>query len=248
MVLMVFKSKIIGDILGKKISKKLNKIYQYALFKEFVEEIENQTVKIFPVGSIEYRDNGRTVFIDHETGQDERDVYFRYINEKIIGNNPIDFLEFGVHEGKGINFWASINQHPNSRFYGFDSFEGLPEDWTAKAPKGTFNVNGKLPEIKDNRIRFVKGMFHKTLPDFLSSYKTKNRLVIHFDADLYSSTVFVLFNLSHILGSGSVLMFDEFITYFDEFLAFHDFTRCCYKKWNVICRRRDFRRIAIELK
>ena len=94
MILMIFKSKIIGDILGKKASKKLNKIYQYTLFKEFVEEIENQTVKIFPVGSIEYRDNGRTLFIDHETGQDERDIYFRYINYiTIIQNIALNLYE-----------------------------------------------------------------------------------------------------------------------------------------------------------
>ena len=36
-------------------------------------------------------------------------------------------LEFGVHKGKTINVMSKV--FPNDTLYGFDSFEGLPEDW-----------------------------------------------------------------------------------------------------------------------
>jgi hypothetical protein len=37
------------------------------------------------------------------------------------------FLEFGVCTGTSINFLGALN--PKKTIYGFDSFEGIPEDW-----------------------------------------------------------------------------------------------------------------------
>ncbi len=37
------------------------------------------------------------------------------------------FLEMGVCTGKTINFIAALN--PEERIWGFDSFDGLPEQW-----------------------------------------------------------------------------------------------------------------------
>jgi tRNA G46 methylase TrmB len=37
------------------------------------------------------------------------------------------FLEMGVGMGRTINFMAALN--PTKTIYGFDWFEGLPEDW-----------------------------------------------------------------------------------------------------------------------
>jgi hypothetical protein len=36
-------------------------------------------------------------------------------------------MEFGVSRGVTINFLAALN--PMKKIYGFDSFEGNPEDW-----------------------------------------------------------------------------------------------------------------------
>src|SRR5450755_2629181 len=39
------------------------------------------------------------------------------------------YLEFGVASGSSFFWWMKKNTHPDSAFRGFDTFEGLPEDW-----------------------------------------------------------------------------------------------------------------------
>jgi len=139
----------------------------------------------------------------------DRDEYFEYIATEYVKNEPIDYLEFGVYKGESIQKWASLNTHPESRFYGFDSFEGLPEGWYGGWRPGAFDVGGKQPDSNDKRIEYVKGWFQDTLRDFLKSYKPKNRLVIHNDSDLYSSTLYVLTMLDELIEKDTILMFDE---------------------------------------
>ena len=81
---------------------------------------------------------------------------------------PILFLEFGVFEGNSIRRWAKLNSHPESRFVGFDSFEGLPTKWRQR-PAGHFSTGGQPPDIDDPRVSFVKGWFHDTVPGFLDT-------------------------------------------------------------------------------
>ena len=64
---------------------------------------------------------------DVERFADRKQMYSA-VNER-LGNVGITFLEFGVWTGESLNAWTSINTNATSRFYGFDSFEGLPEDW-----------------------------------------------------------------------------------------------------------------------
>ena len=57
----------------------------------------------------------------------------------------IFFLEFGVFQGKSINFFQYIER---KKFYGFNSFEGLNEDWEgSEYPKGYFDLKGNYPEL-----------------------------------------------------------------------------------------------------
>ena len=86
----------------------------------------------------------------------------------------ITLLEFGVFEAYSIKKFAELNSNCESQFFGFDSFEGLPEDWTSEKKKGTFNLSGNVPDIGDERIKFVKGWFQNTLPLFLKDNYLQN--------------------------------------------------------------------------
>jgi hypothetical protein len=140
-----------------------------------------------------------------------------------LGDLPITYLEFGVRHGRSMSRIMSRFTHPDARFYGFDSFEGLPEQWTKMRP-GTFSTDGNFPNITDPRAKFVKGWFQNTLPEFLSTNALTGAgpLFVHFDADLYSSTLFLLTSLWHVT-SEYYFIFDEFMR--DEIIAMHDFTR-----------------------
>lgn len=176
---------------------------------------------------------------------------YTYLNDLVSnhGREPIDFLEFGVSHGKSLRLWTAINSHAGSRFYGFDSFEGLPEDWVSGRGffrKGYFSTDGKLPDIDENRIRYVKGLFQDTLSSFLDDYEPQKNRVVHVDCDLYSSTLFVLTQLDLILG-GSIIIFDEFDKILHEFQAFQDYIRSYRRTYEPIARVDFFRKFAVRI-
>ncbi|XVJ67498.1 MAG: hypothetical protein HEQ40_15495 [Lacibacter sp.] len=137
-------------------------------------------------------------------------------------HEPLDYFEFGVDDGQSFQWWVEHLIHPQSRFFGFDSFEGLPEDW-GHLKKGTFNRSGQLPEMNNERVAFVKGFFADTVPDFTVSFQLRNKKILFLDADLYSSTVTVLHAFAPLLRKGDLLLFDEFFAAQHEFKAFVEF-------------------------
>ena len=120
------------------------------------------------------------------------------------------FLEFGVWRGESINFLAALIR-PRI-IYGFDSFKGLPEFWRRNCPKGTFNLNGRIPQVRKN-VKLIKGQFDKTLPKFVKQIKSKKAAFVHIDSDLYSSCKTILNNLVSLDLDGTVMLFDEFYNY-----------------------------------
>lgn len=74
------------------------------------------------------------------------------------------------------------------------------------------------------RSTFVKGYFQNTVPQFLAANRRSGTVLVHFDADLYSSTLFLLTTLWHHVTE-YYFMFDEFVT--DEVVALHDFASAC---------------------
>ena len=138
------------------------------------------------------------------------------------------FLEFGVFKGTTINFCSKILN--NITFYGFDSFEGLPDNWYGWiCKKKDFDINGQLPNKNDN-VFFIKGYFENTIPIFIKENKEKQILFMHIDCDLYTSTKTILENVSNNIVSGTIIVFDEYFNYpnweYNEYKAFQEF---CYK-------------------
>lgn len=130
--------------------------------------------------------------------------------QNVISNvkNEGLWLEFGVCTGTSINAISSLTEN---KVYGFDSFYGLPEDWGNHQKKGTYSLNGTLPSVNDN-VELVVGLFEDTLEDFLKIYK-EPVAYLHLDADLYSSTKYVLDMLGDRIVSGTVISFDEIYNY-----------------------------------
>jgi len=146
-----------------------------------------------------------------ETYQKREELWINSIKN----NNMKSFLylEFGVWEGYSMGIISKNFTDPNCQFIGFDSFIGLPEFWDTLAgskPQGEFSVDGNTPNIQDKRVEFVKGWFQNTLPakiDKLKERKVEN-LVVHYDADLYSSTLFCLHEVDK-LKIKYLAIFDE---------------------------------------
>lgn len=179
---------------------------------------------------------------------ESRNQLYSRVNEQLIGSGPMDYLEFGVFRGESIRAWVGMHHNPESRFYGFDSFTGLPEAWEqGVTDKGAFNVHGKVPDIDDARVVFVSGYFQDTLGNFLDSVKLSKKLLIHMDADLYSSTLYVLTALNRHIEPGTVIIFDEFYSVNHEFRAFMDFISASRRTYRIVAATTDYVQVAVEI-
>ena len=115
-------------------------------------------------------------------------------------------VEFGVYSGKTLSI---IRKHHTGPVFGFDSFEGLPETWRKGFTKGHFFTK-QIPTIEGTTI--VVGLFNATVPSSLEALKEPITFV-HFDADLYSSTIFALEKITPYLSTTCIFVFDEYENY-----------------------------------
>lgn len=119
-------------------------------------------------------------------------------------------LEFGVFQGASINYFAE--KAPQYKWIGFDSFEGLAEDWTGHhATKGKFSLRGQLPKVHSN-VTLIKGWFDKTVPEFFRINESAVSF-LHIDADTYPAAKIILENSVKSLVNGSIIVFDEYLGY-----------------------------------
>ncbi len=159
------------------------------------------------------------------------DLYDHVIKTEDLSG--ICYLEFGVAGGHSFKWWVSRIKNKDSRFYGFDTFSGLPENW-GSFKKGDMSANDEFPDVNDDRCQFFKGIFQETVPGFLKDFKTDLRKVIHMDADIYSSTLFALTMIGPLLNKSDIIIFDEFNVPMHEFKAFTEFISSYYVKVKVI--------------
>lgn len=180
----------------------------------------------------------------------QRNELFRHMAER-HGGLPFDYFEAGVMFGDSIREWCRLSPHPQSRFFGFDTFTGLPEAWQTGLKKfnpGTFSSDGQLPRLDDPRVKFVKGLFQDTLPGFLATYRRQDRLVVHCDADLYTSTLYWLCSLNPVLQPGDIVIFDDFSVATHDFRAFLDYTGSFRRSFKLLATAEvDFEKVAFEI-
>lgn len=169
--------------------------------------------------------------------------HFGCADEKIV------YLEYGVAAGASFNWFMQQNQHAESRFFGFDTFEGLPEKWGSFYDKGDMRFS--MPAINDSRGSFVKGLFQDSLPGFIHEnsglLSMAKRRIILMDADLYSATIFTLSQLYPHLRKGDIILFDEFSVALHEFKAYLEFTGNFYVKLKPVAAVNNFYQVAFEL-
>lgn len=157
-------------------------------------------------------------------------------------------LEFGVATGRTLNQFA--HWLPNKTVYGFDGFQGLPEDWTSRMRRGFF-ARDNLPRVKKN-CHLVVGWFDQTLPRFKETYiKDQPLALLHVDCDLYSSTVTILENLRNNIVPGTVIVFDEYMNYpgwqLDEFRAWQEHCAKYDVKYEYIGRVSRHQKVAVRV-
>ena len=157
--------------------------------------------------------------------------YFKFINDNILKNESIDYLEFGVYEGGTIIDWPKINTHKDSRFFAFDKFP-------PKYP---------IPKINDDRVHFIKGLFQETLHEFIDNFQVKSKLVIFINLNKKFDTLYCLSELDKILNEKSILMFDQFGNLLNEFIAFHTYVKSFKRDFKFLCESENWRKCTIEL-
>ncbi len=133
-------------------------------------------------------------------------------------------LDLGVYKGGSTRSLANI--FPNETIHGFDSFIGLPEDWS-HVLKGSFGeLKGGLPDMPQN-VKLYKGWFEDTLPAWIEKNNERPISVLRVDCDIYSSTKTIFTVLKPLIKSGTWIVFDELIGYYGwrehEYKAFMEF-------------------------
>ena len=155
-----------------------------------------------------------------------------------------DYLEFGVWKGGSlIAAYHLAKKHErlrSMRFYGFDSFEGLPAKKGVDAEFEQFaegEYESSLEEVKMNlkrygveldEITFVKGWYDSVLnEETRKNLAIKKAAIIYIDCDLYESAVPVLTFITPYIQDGTIIIFDDWFCFrgnpnHGEQLAFRD--------------------------
>ncbi len=181
-------------------------------------------------------DHGRITCTQKERREGKRGLFFWLLDS--VGREPIDYFEFGVMSCKTFNRVIEWTPNVDARFYGFDTFEGLPEPWVREfgdGPVGVARAAGELkaaypPAVYDARATLFKGLFQDTLPEalqaaFPAGRQARRPLFVNIDSDLYSAALYVLTNMHALLRSGDYVYLDEFFDALNEFSAFNDYIR-----------------------
>jgi hypothetical protein len=138
------------------------------------------------------------------------------------------WLEFGVRSGTSLRW--TIEARPTQVIHGFDSWQGLPEDWstgTEQFRRGAMAV--EMPGMPAH-IQLHPGWFDCTLEPWLERFPGPCAY-IHIDSDLYSSAIYVLKTLNSRIVPGTVIVFDELC----NFRLSGKMSRWPEHEWRALC-------------
>jgi hypothetical protein len=139
-----------------------------------------------------------------------------------------DYFEFGLFQGSTfLAAWRMKRLHgapPDMHFWGFDSFEGLPE---VKPREGEVWRTGQFACSEDAFRSIVAGQGmrpeeYTLVPGFFDHSLNEQQhqrmggrkaAIVYIDCDLYESTVPVLAFVERYLQTGTVVCFDDFYFY-----------------------------------
>jgi hypothetical protein len=171
-----------------------------------------------------YNLNKQIPQIEHQVGRylNCKDIVDEIKKENIEG----DILEFGTWQGLSLIIFNLIFGNNDRKFIGVDSFEGLPETSTIWS-KGDFNntsYNLAHQNIANNfsnknQFKLIKGWFNQESTRASVYAETNNVCLIHFDADLGSSTSHALNIIEPYLKNRSkpiYFLFDDWGCHQDE--------------------------------
>jgi O-methyltransferase len=236
----MIKNRIRGKLKGFFFILQLHRIIPFRLMR-FVSQMGELSKWIHTHKNIRFSD-----FYSSRFNYMKRNDLYAFIIENELNNKSIDYIEFGVSRGHSFRWWAEKFTDKNSRFFGFDTFTGLPEDW-GSFKKGDMDNNNEIPVMNDSRCSFYQGLFQQTLPLFLKTYVPAAVKVVHMDADLYTSTLYALTSISPFLNKGDIIIFDEFNVPMHEFKAFTEWITSYYIKYEVIGAVNNFYQVAIKI-
>ncbi|MBL6427650.1 MAG: methyltransferase [Maritimibacter sp.] len=138
-----------------------------------------------------------------------------------------DYVEFGTGECFSFSVASRANarsSRPQRKLWGFDSFEGLPEEESERDAhrawvKGEMAIGierfHRLCKRKGVRnYELVPGFYDVSLPKLGADFLPRGKIAIAYvDCDLYSSTKCVLEFLRPRLQGGMILAFDDFFNF-----------------------------------
>ena len=157
-------------------------------------------------------------------------------------------LDLGVWIG-----WSTrlVSDACDRTVYGFDTFEGLVEDWQIDDQivfkRGTFSLTGPdaervmrdtgvslhdgLPDALGRKVEFIRGSTYDTLAPFLADRPAAPIRLFHMDLDTYESCLHALETCKDRFIEGSILVFDEYLVTNSEMRAFYEFQSQYELKW-----------------
>lgn len=177
-------------------------------------------------------DDAKEVKSDSEILRRCIEFYRKEINWGDKNEKKPAILEFGFCAGRSINFISNL-LIGDEVVYGFDSGNGLPEDWRTSLNKETFRYKKQInflnkhinfskrdidttppliPFIPARNVHLVVGLIKDTLPNFLRTDTAKNFYfpLIFIDTDLYSSAKTILEELGDcITPNKTIIVLDE---------------------------------------